>query len=77
MNTQEITLMIKANVPVGRHCYECNSHQIIRGDCHCILFDKPLRYSNSYNKCHQCIDACGNGTEPSLKELEGRGSNGL
>ena len=79
MKTQEITVAIKATVPMGKYCINVKDDEVfcsetIRiGDMafKCRVFGKRLMNSGLgvYKKCQDCMDACANGTERALKEL--------
>ena len=74
MPTQKITVQIEVDVPVGKYCdpddLVCLEYQESWGGC--MLFKKEIEYDaiRGSSKCQECLDACANGTERALKELE-------
>lgn len=76
MKTQEITVTIKATVPVGDYCiWDTNDEwefdkcrEFDRNFNFCDAFRVGIPYKNNFKKCPACLEACANGTERALKE---------
>ena len=75
MNTQKITVAIKATVPVRNDlCQICEYSNISLKDesGKCSLFKvrlEKIRETMIYLKCPACLDACANGFKRALDEL--------